>query len=333
MARLAVAILRVMKNEHCVVVAGLVGVLAAASAWGQEGKPAEPAKVEVSAGSGEEKGGEAGPADWRLRPWKVSLDVDGTYQFRSDLKNGPGSVAVARLASSLLLSIPSGERGESNVRLDWKSASYNFDGITSPWKRTNEADLWYVYRRQINEQWGWFTGGDVRSSWENGAKFEDSLTVGAVGGASYAVSPELRFTLGAMVRTKLEDNVMVVPLIGVDWQISKEWRLWARQRAAPRLDLTYSPNKEWSFGVGAGYDSSEFRLSETAPVAKGVGRDHRFFTALTTDWTPKPNVTVSATAGSVLWGELITDDQDGNRVSKAEVKPAAFVGLSVEFKF
>jgi hypothetical protein len=274
----------------------------------------------------------------RKEPWRVSFTLKGSHAFSADLDGTPGEFAVSRLGADLGLLIPVSEKARLAVGLDWTQSLYDFKdatgfapGFSEPWSDTFDVGLSAIYSRPLEGAWGMFIGALANSSGEEGADFSDTLTYGGLGGVSYQFSETFTASIGVLAQSRLEDSAMVIPIPGIDWKISEEWRLSSMNK--PGLSLFYSPSKEWTFSLGATYEGREFRLNDRDAAPEGVGRDRGVPVLLGAEWSPSRRITVGGFVGAYVYRKLRLEDNGGNELSEFEVDPAPTAGLNIKFAF
>lgn len=272
------------------------------------------------------------------QPWRVSFTLKGSHAFSADLDGTPGEFGVTRLGADLGVMIPTGEKSRLAVGLDWTQSFYDFKdatgfaaGFSEPWSDAFEVGLSAIYSQPLEGRWGMFVGALANSSGEEGAEFSDTLTYGGLGGVSYQFSDSFTASLGVLAQSRLEDSAMVIPIPGIDWKISEEWRLSSLNK--PGLTLLYSPGKDWTFSLGAAYEGREFRLNDRDAAPEGVGRDRGVPVLLGAEWRPSNRITVGGFVGAYVYRKLRLEDSGGNELSEFEVDPAPTVGLNIKFAF
>ncbi|MEM9702408.1 MAG: hypothetical protein AAF907_08195, partial [Planctomycetota bacterium] len=92
---------------------------------------------------------------------------------------------------------------------------------------------------------------------------------GGFAGARYQFSDDLAVTLGAAVLSQIEDDVLPIPLLGIEWQINDQLRLDALGTEAT---LSYDIFSDADYGTlsttaTVAYDFRSYRLSGDNSVA------------------------------------------------------------------
>ncbi len=272
---------------------------------------------------------------------RTTFELFAGYQFKTDLENN-GSVSASRAGGQLDVMVPVGEHDRLIIDMAAQATFYSFDNATTldptgdPIGTAEYFALSGRYFHRLAERWGVYAGAGISSSGEPGADFGETLQYGAGFGVTYFFSESLSITPGLFVRTQLEESVLFVPMLNIDWQINEEWRLATIMRAAgtaPGLSLSYSPSKEWTFAVSASYESRAYRLDDSGSNPGGVFFDRRVPFDVSAKWNFAESASLEATAGVAMWGEFKTRDSSGNEVATEDLDAAPFAGLTLVFRF
>ncbi len=281
------------------------------------------------------------PAPGAPRVATATFTLSGSHAFSTSLSDAPGSFSVDRGSATLAVNVPAREEDMVTLTLTGEVASFNFDGATAffpgvdqPWDGVFSLDAGVRYAGKATRQLRYFASLFVASDAESGADFEDSITFGGTAGVAYYLSESFSISLAARVRTQLEDDVFAIPLPGFDWQIDKEWNLYTSFRGGgPNVILDYAPSDAWTYSLGVGYRTMDFRLDDTGAAPGGVGGERRVPIFLGVVHRPHAQIELGAQVGVVAWHELKLEDAAGNTISRADADPSFFVGLSAMFKF
>ncbi|MBC7834953.1 MAG: hypothetical protein H7Y88_07610 [Phycisphaerales bacterium] len=287
-----------------------------------------------------------------LPAWQLWLRGAGEFTFAADLDDDAGAsgtqgeVSIARASTGLTFLGPIGDRARLNIDLTGEVSWYNFENggallppasalpagtvTDSLFDEVYEVGVAPILAFVIDEQWSWFLGGGVRASGESGADIGESLTYGGFGGARYAFSEDLALSFGLGVRTRLEDDPYVLPVLGLEWQINDKVR-FATEGLGARV--TAAIDDEWSVWISGAYESREFRLEEDGPLPDGVVNDSRFPIGVGVQWKPSANLVFEVAGGVVVWQEFEIDDSDGDEVAEVQTDPAAFIRAGVRIAF
>ncbi len=272
---------------------------------------------------------------------QAMFTLHGEHTFEADLDNSPGSVGIDRAGADLNMRFPVGDRSRLSATLgtelsfyDFKNASGFGPGVTEPWDDTIEMNGSLTFSTQATRQWSWYLGGGADDSIQRGADYGKGVTGGFFGGVNYAVSENLSFGFGVLIRSQLENNGEVLPIPSLDWQISKEWRLGTHSNVAGNgLTLSYQPMEQLTLSLDATNEDRSFRLDDTAAAPNGVARDHRIPVTFGAAWNVSRQVAITGRAGVEAYQEYTLVDQNSVDVAKVKTKPAILLGLSVTISF
>lgn len=277
------------------------------------------------------------------RKVEAKLTLTGSYAFDADFKDNAGGVSVARGGGALNVAFPVFERSSLGVGLGTEYSSYDFEEIAtmgpSPivtWDDVLTTDVSVRFAQQYNDTCSWFGGLMVQAAGEEGADFNDSVTWGGTAGATYKVSET--FTIGGAiaVRTRLEDDALVIPLLLVDWKISPTWRLSTFTGLNEAgLALGWEVCEPVTLSIGAAYALREFRLDDasTSNMPGGVGRDQGVPVWLGLEWRACEQLRVNVRGGLIAGREFTLDDAGGNEQAQEDIDATGFLEAGVTFLF
>jgi hypothetical protein len=316
-----------------------MGACAGVAGAQQGEQPGEPSQDAAQAPAGQ---AQAPAAEEEKKPspmgdWTVTLRGAGGITFRADIDDTPGDVEVYRAGGGVLVSGPLGDRARISFDLGEEASWYLFDnatglapGSSDPFEnvlRTTFSPRVFVVE---NQHWSWFVGGLFEAGGEPDADVGDSLMYGGFAGARYAVSEKLAFSFGLGAQSRLVDDVLAIPLIGVNWQISEKVNLSVegttlRVAAAVSEDVTLSLKGAWEL--------REYRLDDDGALPGGAVSDARIPVGLEIEWKAAPGFVVALAGGAVVWQEFKFDDSDENEVSETNTDPTGFLGLELRWSF
>lgn len=269
--------------------------------------------------------------------WRFQIGGGGAHAFDSDLDSA-GNVSITRAALEFTFDAPIGSRARLAVDVKNEASFYDFEGATTllpgtgdPWDTLYSVSVAPTLRVGVDANWSWFVGMDARFAGEADADIGDSLTFGAMAGARYAFSENFALTFGAFGSTRLEDDPLVLPLIGVEWKISDTLRLTTRGTG---LSLTATLTETLEFSILGAWSSRDYRLEDDRLVnPEGVVRDTRIPVGVELAWSPTRAVRIALEAGIVAWQEYETFDLNGNDIADDNTDPTAYVGLAAVVRF
>lgn len=271
--------------------------------------------------------------------FRISIEPKVEYTFGANLRDGPGRVSVFRTGGDADVSISLGARTFTDLAVTGEYSRYRFRDATGlggagnpqPLRDAGAVTFAPSLTHIYDENWSVRATAIVRSGGEKGAFFDsDSFTYGGLLVARYAFNPDFALSFGAVATSRLEESALVLPLVGVEWNITERLRLETRGLGV-RLTGTISP--EWRAFIEGGFDSREYRLDDDNAVSKGVLRDRRVPIAVGVQYTLARSFEATIRGGAVVYQQYRLDDRDGNEIRKVETQPAGFIGGDVIFRF
>ncbi|KAA0215164.1 MAG: hypothetical protein DYG94_09755 [Leptolyngbya sp. PLA3] len=273
-----------------------------------------------------------------LADTSFSLSFGGTWIGEADLDDSPGSLGIARAGARLGVGHKLSDTVTLNFGADVDYSVYDFDdasgliaGTDDPFDDSTIVTLSLGAKFKSGERNTWFVTGLARSAGESGAEFDETLTGGGIVGFSHSFSDDLTVGIGVLASSELEDEVYVIPVPIIRWNINEQWTLASGERA--NVQLTYAPSDRWAFGAEASWDRRRFRLDDEGPLPSGVVEERHVPVGVFARFSPGPNIELSARVGAHLGSEIKIDDENGDRVGKDDLESALYAGFDVRFRF
>ncbi|MBS3744178.1 MAG: hypothetical protein KGY48_07520 [Wenzhouxiangellaceae bacterium] len=283
----------------------------------------------------------AQPAGVAESPWRTLFRGGAAHQFDSDLDGG-GAYSVTRTNIEAGLAYASGPRDSYGLSFGYSRDDYSFDGTTGfaandPWDVLHEYRVSAPIRMGFGERIDVFALPSLRWTAESSNDFSDAMTGGLIAGANYRVNDRLRIGPGIGVFGEIEDDINIFPILIIDWQITETISLETGRglgaTRGPGLQLNSTGIGDWTFGLGARYETFRFRLDDDGPAPGGVGEEKGVSLFLAASHDAKPGVRLSAIAGVEVGGELTLEDKDGRKIQSEDADPAPFIGISFRARF
>jgi hypothetical protein len=272
--------------------------------------------------------------------WSPFVSVTPVAQGDGDLDGG-GQVSATSLIlrAGLLGDLGRGQRAGVVFNLD--QTDYDFAapaafGGVAPWGTVQRYGV--AAPLSLARSDGWVLGLTPTVDWirEKGADAGESLTWGAIVSATRFQSDGNRIGFGLGLFDRLEQT-SVFPLLIVDWALSERWRLVNPLPAGPTgpagLELDYRFDGGWNVGLGAAWRSTRFRLSDSGPVARGIGEERGVPVFLRATRNLGAGVTLYVYGGAVTAGELRVEDAAGHLLRQVDVGTAPLFGATLSARF
>ena len=196
---------------------------------------------------------------------------------------------------------------------DHEVSRYEFDGpavdptwIAQPGEMRVER-VSATVRRPLDGEWSLFAAVDGTWALARGASYADAFTYGGMISARGQVATNFALTFGLFAHTRLEANVRVLPIPGIEWQINNDWKL----ATAQGLTLTRKINKRWSADFAVLVENREYRMPAEQPFNGGIFRDRSVPVITSLRWSPNPAMFAQLSVGVNPWQQQrLTDRPD-----------------------
>ena len=256
------------------------------------------------------------------------IDLDTQFEFADPSTGGPsGDVWHSGASLPLFLPLSTTWRLIGVLRggfSDYETAPFDSNGLQT-WNVGGLVTL----DGQLNDTWSAAFGILGGASWEDGASFSDSLNGGGLVMAGYRISPTLKIGVGALYLTRLNEDALIVPALGLDWQVSDrlEVKLYG-------LDLKagYGLSDTWSIFLRGEFDPGGAKLQSRSGTRADSFDDQGFRAAGGVTWKPCTwfNLTME---GGVAFHEYTLRNDREEILAKDRLDPAPFVGVSARLAF
>ncbi|MBY0313864.1 MAG: porin family protein [Phycisphaerales bacterium] len=325
-------------GRSMVCVASAVLLMAGAAA-AQEAAQTTPATDAPPVDQGAETAGEisqggrvSGPP-----PFTFTITPKGEHTFESSMRRSDAEVSISRAGANLDFGWQVRERLRLTFGVEGEASWYNFSNFNSILPNALDPidDAYLVrfapgVRYGIDDRWSVLLGGIIEFAGDRDVSLGDAATYGGFGGVGYRVSDDLFVTAGVIVKSRLEDDVLVVPLLGVRWQINDRLSL---ENETLGLRFSAKASDQLTASIFARYEIRDYRLSDQSSIPDGVLEDSRIPVGATLKWSPSRNLAIAFSAGAIVWQRYEFKDSNGDDVANDRTRPAAFVGLSAEISF
>lgn len=313
---------------------------------GQEDQPAKPYQFQTDEPTLDEdlqQESEGPEQASTASPTRLSLNPYAWIYFPTDLRGVAGHVRSVQTGITLDISHQFNDQLSLNSTLGFEYSDYEFGdadpftgGSLEPFDSLWQFGALVSLNYRIDEQWSIIGAGFAGFGFEDGANLGDSVVGGGALGVGYVASQRFRIIGGISVRTLLEDNPLITPLIVLVWQFDEKARLETIN--LPQgfgLTVITTPIEDWEFAIFGGWQFRQWRLNSGGPpvAANGVFRDSNILLGGSITWTATPQVLVSLRGGATLYRDLELLTSSGSEIQDIETDPGAFLGLRLEFRF
>ncbi len=288
----------------------------------------------------------------------LNINTSGSYSPRVNIEGGGGfSRDAYSIQSGLRFPLwvnPNGPKFFAGFGFTYTGEFYNFSGHPNivgsdrPWSQVNVAELSSGVFVKVDDHWGVFGGFGVNSAGQTGADFGQTLTYGGAVGADYKVSDQLSVGLSIVVRSRLEQGILVLPFPSFSWKLPfdpEHWRAFSGGGASGGggggnspgvvVGVAYTPMDPLT--ISAGLSSlglaNSFRLNDRSVAPNGVVEDNYTQLVLSIHYVPAAHLSVNGFVGVDLPGRLKILNSSRVTVYDEHYSLAPVVGLSVSYAF
>lgn len=259
------------------------------------------------------------------------------HTFNASLDDLPIDVSITRGGAGVSFAAPLSRQLRFSLGIDGEISNYDFDDvfdiietIGNPFSETYRATIRPQLLIVQSPQSQWFVGGIAQASGTFDADFGDTITGGGFVGFRHQVSENFALSIGGGLTTRLEDDPLFIPIIGLEWKTGKGISITSEGLG---LTLNAGVTDDVSFILSGGFELREFRLEDDNPAPQGVLRDSRALLGVGFQWRPSPSVAIELMGGAVVWQEFEIDDQDGNELAELNTDPTPFVRIGGRITF
>lgn len=264
----------------------------------------------------------------------LSFNVDANASPRQRVKDG-GELAIRResLSASYLIGTLTGLALIPGWDQEWSQYEWRDDDVPELPDQLTRATVTRASlnaRWQMNTNWSFFAGHDASWSVTGSEPENDGQTYGGLVSVRRRFAESLSVSLGLIWRTRLEDQTLVLPIPGIDWNITPRLSL----RTAQGATLTYQPGatRRWLLDTGLNYERREYRLEDGGRWGAGVLRDQRLPWLGGLTYQPNPGMSLRGYVGCLIWQRFELQSHDGESESYS-TRPGLLLGLSARLRF
>jgi Domain of unknown function (DUF6268) len=247
-----------------------------------------------------------------------------------------GKMQVSRSAIAWDVAGELDEKHLLSLTAQYEYSLYDFSGATGltpggdVLDGAHQISLTAQYTTILNNKWSWILGGTVSLGFEDGADTSDALIGSGFLVARLQQREDLSWIFGFGVLSRLEDDPLVFPYIGIDWKINDTLRLHS-EATSVRFDSTLQDDLILYTSIG--WMTREFRLDDSNTVAGGVFQENVWNWALGIESTSQENWRLRFEAGIILAHRIEIFSSTGASVGIADADPVGYLGLQIYRSF
>ncbi|MEL6741423.1 MAG: DUF6268 family outer membrane beta-barrel protein [Planctomycetota bacterium] len=260
------------------------------------------------------------------------------YNATAGIDTG-GELSVLRINGGFDIRLPIDRRTRFRFNAETFQSFYDTNNVTgtlvpgrlsTPFDTVHEYDIYAGIESSISGDWSWYAGARISSGGESGADFNDTLTYGGLFGVRYQATDTLAIGVGLNISTQLEDDVWIIPIPSIDWQIDEGVRLFTEFR---RIGLGFQITDSLEIGAWGRFERHEFRLNDDPGTPEGVVRETRFPIGFFAEFQPATNISIRAEMGGTAFGEFEIIDENGDELFDTNIDTSFALGLHLNVRF
>lgn len=266
-----------------------------------------------------------------------------SFNSDADFDSDNGEFGFSTYRAGLRLSKGIGEQGTLGANISFSLLDYDITagptatvnsaaGIGSGIDDVYESAIIVDYTHRGEGDFSYQLSAGVVSAGEDGADFGDTIDVLGTAGFLYRYSDNLSLGLGVLVKSRLEDDVLVVPVPQIRYKIDDRWMLESERAGAK---LSYKSSESLTYGLAAEYIQETFRLNDghSTLASEGVVNHARVPVSIFAVYEPAQQVQIRARVGASLASDIEFLDRNGNDITKEDIDTAVFGSINVSFRF
>lgn len=273
----------------------------------------------------------------------LTLDLTGRFAAEADFDStSGGTIESTSFGADLGIMIPIDDRARLMLTFGVGITDYDITppvgavGTTAATVGTQfdtvmEYTFNGMYSRAINAKTSFFVGGGVGFAAEGGGS--DAFIWNALGGFSHKVNPKLSVGLGVGVFSRIEDDILILPLPQISYQIDDYWSIGSK---GPGARLNYKWSDQLGMGIQAKFDGKSFRIDDdNTLVPDGAVNISGVPVSYYIDYKggETSRVSVFAEVGVVLGASMEVLNSMGNTIIDEDIDPSVFVGAGLKIEF
>ncbi len=229
--------------------------------------------------------------------------------------------------------------GAENRGYTFREFDRLYPGLQSPLDQVIATRVAPGLSYRIDDTWRLFAGASWLTSGGVGTSISSATMWGGAAGALYQWTPGFRLAFGITAAQRVGESVLVVPLLGFNWQIDPKWNLVGGNVAdainGPTLGVQLSRelSERWTvFGLG-GFVATFTRFAPDSSIPNGSLRNRAGSVQFGTECRLDDTFTVRLSAGARIFQQYAFRDASGMQLTSANADTSAVVALSLRAAF
>lgn len=271
-------------------------------------------------------------SDAKKSPFSASIFVDGVAE--TEIKNGFFRKDKVKFAIAngevdfIFYYCPAYVEG-ANISVGYTATKIQWD--QNPWFDQSRFDTLSVslggFTKRVNR---WFWQGQLTinvdtKEWD----VREYANYDFLMWGRYTFSDRIGVHVGLIVETGMKMD-RVYPILGMDWQISKAWKL---NLIFPlNASLQYAMTQHWSFAVASRFFNVRYRVERDEAFSRALIRYQNLGGEFAVMYN-SDNFTINVHAGSTVGGRIRIANRDNHHPRHYRLNPSFYAGVEVDATF
>jgi hypothetical protein len=260
----------------------------------------------------------------------VTLEISGSASSPAKFRDSSEELKIRKGGVSASIMSPLTEKTLLMATISSGLTEYDFSE-TERWGDVVNHNAMLFLESEINDKWNTLGAVFLGSSYDKNETLGDGFTWGGGLGFRYKYSETLNYVVGVAYMNRLEGDSLVIPLVGIEWQITDRLTL----DGLMGLELSYDlwGNGKGILSMGFDYMLEDFRISndpisgaERAVRPEGFGVSLRYMHMLT------DNLGVHASISGQGEQEFETRMND-RKVDSFKTESSYVYGIGLQYTF
>lgn len=269
--------------------------------------------------------------------WRTEARLFGEARPSGQLEGLDSAAETQRMGWSAAVTRQFDERERLTLEGELESSFYGWSGSaplvggsSDPFNDLYRARFAASHQQPLSERLSVVNGLEFSLNGEDEADPLDGLVVGASSALGFAAHEQLQLSAGALVLSRLEDDPLAIPFLGIDWRPNETLHLSAE---GPRVRLDLALSERFSLRFESLYAQRQYRLNEDGSGSAPVFRDEAIDLKGELHFAANQHARLVLSAGLAAWREFTFLSDGGQKLLEAEQSKEPFVGLALHLSF
>jgi len=274
--------------------------------------------------------------DEREREIDLEFFLDSVWFSKTD--GGDLDVSTSRIGAGVEAEYALSAKLSLTGTFGVERSFYDIDGLsqTVPGVITDDIDVLDEYSFSVGARYvasrdlAYFARGSLSYAFEGGANLPDAIKSGLILGARYRHSREVGLRFGLAAFTRIEENALIFPVLGLDWQPDEDWTV---RVGFPETRVERHLNDSISLYLGGRFDFRDYRLDRLGTWDDAVFREDMISLEVGSAWQISERGELRLGVGLPVYREVSFDDSSGHELADENLDISPYLSLSLKVGF